>query len=573
MRISLGQHSERGRKEVNQDFHGACVPAEPLLSAKGVAIALADGISTSNVSGTAAEVAVKTFLEDYFCTSEAWSVRKSAQRVLMAANSWLHAQTQGSQYRFDKDRGYVCTLSALVMKGRTAHLFHVGDTRVYRVNGHGLEQITTDHRVWVSREQSHLSRALGVDGDVEIDHRALPLDEGDTFLLATDGVYEHAPPEAIAEAIQRHAGDLDAAARRIVAEAYERGSGDNLTVQIVRVDGLPRGSASEARGKLAELPFAPLLEPRMSFEGYQIVRELHASPRSHLYLALDEQTQTPLVIKTPSIDLRDDPAYLERFLMEEWIAQRIDSPFVAKPRAHTRARGSIYIAMEYIEGRTLAQWMIDNPRPELEPVRALLEQIARGLTAFHRLEMLHQDIRPQNIMIDASGTAKIVDFGSTRVAGVVEMERDAAPNPLPGTAAYMAPEYFLGESGTPRSDLFSLGVIAYHMLCGKLPYGTDVAKCRSREEQRNLTYHSLLDERRDIPPWIDEVLRRAVHPDPLKRYEDVSEFTYDLRHPNPAYLARTRPPLIERNPVTFWKGVSLLLALILAALLVKLAMR
>ena len=136
----------------------------------------------------------------------------------------------------------------------------------------------------------------------------------------------------------------------------------------------------------------------------------------------------------------------------------------------------------------------------------------------------------------------------------------------------MAPEYFLGEGGAPRSDLFSLGVIAYQMLCGKLPYGAEVAKCRSRAEQRNLVYHSLLDERRDIPPWVDAVLRRAVHTDPLKRYEELSEFTYDLRHPNPAYLARTRPPLLERNPVTFWKGVSLVLALILAAVLVRLAM-
>ena len=229
--------------------------------------------------------------------------------------------------------------------------------------------------------------------------------------------------------------------------------------------------------------------------------------------------------------------------------------------------------MEHIEGTTLAQWMIDHPRPDLETVRRLVEQIARGLTAFHRLEMLHQDIRPQNVMIDASGTAKIIDFGSTSVAGVVEMEGPVAPNPFPGTAAYMAPEYFLGESGGPHSDLFSLGVVAYQMLGGNLPYGAELAKCKSRAEQRNLVYRSLLQDRRDIPPWIDEVLRRAVHVDPLKRYAELSELTYDLRHPNPAYLARTRPPLLERNPVRFWKGVSLVLALILAALLVKLAMR
>src|SRR5882724_2399724 len=133
LQISIGQHSEQGRKETNQDFHGAYVPNEPQLSAKGIVVALADGISSSRVSRIASETAVKSLVEDYFCTSEAWSVKKSAQRVLMAANSWLHAQTQQSQYRYDKELGYVCTLSALVIKSTTVHVLHVGDSRIYRL--------------------------------------------------------------------------------------------------------------------------------------------------------------------------------------------------------------------------------------------------------------------------------------------------------------------------------------------------------------------------------------------------------------------------------------------------------
>src|SRR3990172_6244224 len=120
LKISVGQHSDKGRKEINQDFHGVYIPKEPLLTSKGIAIALADGISSSDVSQIASEAAVTGFLEDYFCTSETWSVKKSAQRVLMATNSWLHSQTQQSQHRYDKDRGYVCTLSAMVIKSTTA---------------------------------------------------------------------------------------------------------------------------------------------------------------------------------------------------------------------------------------------------------------------------------------------------------------------------------------------------------------------------------------------------------------------------------------------------------------------
>src|SRR5215468_8808983 len=110
LKISVGQHSDRGRKEANQDFHGVLIPREPMLGLKGIAVVLADGISSSSVSRVAAESTVKGFLTDYYCTSESWSVRTSAQRVLEATNSWLHSQTR-SQYGYDKDRGYVCTLS------------------------------------------------------------------------------------------------------------------------------------------------------------------------------------------------------------------------------------------------------------------------------------------------------------------------------------------------------------------------------------------------------------------------------------------------------------------------------
>src|SRR3978361_855633 len=191
LKISVGQYSDKGRKETNQDFHGVLIPAEPLLSLKGIAIVLADGISSSNVSRIAAESAVKGFLTDYYCTSESWSVRTSAQRVLEATNSWLHSQTRRSQYSYDKDRGYICTLSAMVIKSTTAHLFHIGDSRIYRLAGQALEQLTEDHRVIVSSEQNYLSRALGINPHIEIDYRALQLEKGDVFLLATDGAYEH----------------------------------------------------------------------------------------------------------------------------------------------------------------------------------------------------------------------------------------------------------------------------------------------------------------------------------------------------------------------------------------------
>ena len=561
LKITAGQYSDKGRKETNQDFHGIFVPREPQLGSKGIAIALADGISSSDVSQEAAQSAVTGFLEDYYCTSDAWSVKKSGEHVLTATNSWLHSQTQQSHHRYDRERGYVCTFSGVVIKSRTAHIFHVGDARIYRLRGAELEQLTEDHRVRVSSVQSYLARAMGMDRKVDVDYQALPLAEGELLLLTTDGVYEFIDGTGIAAAIAGCGGDLDQAAKAIVDQALERGSTDNLTIQIIRIDQLPSPESNEMVRQIAELPFPPLLDARMNFDGYQIIREIKGSARSHIYLAVDSETGERVVIKTPAVDQQANPAYLERFLMEEWIAKRINSPHVVKPCAQTRQRRYIYVVTEYIEGQTLAQWMIDNPRPDLASVRGLIEQIAKGLQAFHRLEMVHQDLKPDNIMIDSTGTVKILDFGATRVAGVMEIASLIEQINLLGSAAYAAPEYFLGENGSSRSDIYSLGVIAYQMLSGKLPYGVEVAKSRTKAAQKKLAYQTVLNEEREIPAWIDDAIRKAVEPNPFERYEELSEFVFDLHHPNNEFLNKTRPPLIERNPVIFWKSVSFVLLL------------
>jgi serine/threonine protein phosphatase PrpC len=564
LKVAVGQHSDRGRKAVNQDFYGWRAPAEPLLSSKGIAVALADGIGSSDVSQVAAEFAVMAFLDDYYSTSETWSVRKSADRVLAAANSWLHARTHQSSYRYDKDRGYVCTLSGLVLKGSTAHLFHVGDTRVHRLQGDTLEQLTRDHRVRVAQDESYLSRAVGFNSQLEIDYHALEIERGDVFVLATDGVYEYVDAVFVARTIREARGDLDDAARAIVAEAYRRGSADNLTVQIVTVEDLPEAGALHQQ--LARLAPPPLLEARAEIDGYRILREIHASARSHLYLAEDLETGGRVVLKTPAADLQADPQLLERFMLEEWIARRLNSPHVLKPYPRTRERRFLYVAMEYVEGQTLAQWMTDHPRPDLETVRGIVEQIGRGLQAFHRMEMLHQDLRPENIMIDKSGTVKIIDFGSVSVAGVDEQASPDEPSRILGTLQYTAPEYFVGDAGSERSDLYSLGVIAYQMLSGRLPYEAAAARVRTRAAQRKLRYATVLDEKRDTPPWIDAALRKAVHPESLERYEALSEFVYDLRHPN-AELLRSAP-LIARNPVAFWRTACAVLGAVVFLLLV-----
>ena len=213
--IRLGQCTDRGCKAVNQDFHGLVAPREPLLTAKGIAMAIADGISSSNVSQIASATSVRVFLEDYYATPESWSVKTSVYRVLQAANSWLYAQTRNGPYRYDMDRGYVCTFSALVIKSVTAHLFHIGDTRIYRLIDNGLEQLTQDHGVQMSGSKRYLGRALGMRESLEIDYRTFPVEIDDIFISSTDGVHEFVSEKFVIETIRENQNDLDQARSQV----------------------------------------------------------------------------------------------------------------------------------------------------------------------------------------------------------------------------------------------------------------------------------------------------------------------------------------------------------------------
>ncbi|MES2610218.1 MAG: protein kinase [Pseudomonadota bacterium] len=568
--VTLGQHSEAGHKGCNQDFHGAMLPTGPQRGTKGIVVALADGIGSSAVSQEASAAAVRGFLDDYYATSEAWSVRRSAQRVLGATNAWLHAQTLRSHARFDKDRGYVTTFSALILKGREVHLLHVGDARIYRVHAQALEQLTEDHRVHLSSVESFLGRALGMGPNVEIDYRSLPAEVGDLYLLATDGACMHLDAAAVHAAIARCAGDFDAAARVLVAAAQARGATDDLTVQLLRIDALPEDRGTRLPLPDAGLALPPPLSPRMGFEGYTIVRELHASSRSHVHLAVDDTTGEQVVIKTPSVDLAAEKDYLDRFLLEEWVARRIHSPHVLRVAGGERPRQHVFVAMEFVDGQTLTQWMTDHPLPDLDAVRSLVMQIGKGLQAFHAREMLHQDLRPENLLIDRSGTVKLIDFGSVHVAGLAEGTPAARADTIAGTLQYTAPEYFVGAGGDACSDLFSLAVLTYQMLTGQLPYGLQVVRLRSPAQFKQLRYVPVRHLRPELPAWLDGVLHKALQPQAAKRQEAVSEFLHDLQAPGAPFQRLRAPPLVERNPVLFWQAVSCLLGL---AVLVLLGMR
>jgi hypothetical protein len=469
--------------------------------------------------------------------------------------------------RYDSARGMVTTFTGLVIKSTTAHLFHVGDSRLYLFRDGELEQLTRDHRVWVARDRDFLSRAMGIDAHMDIDYRALAVETGDLFLFTTDGVTGYLTDNRLRQLLRERGDNLQACANRIMEEALHAGSHDNVTCQLIRVLSLPQQTEDDILQKITELPFPPPLSPGMKIDGYEILRQLHASRRSEVFLAREMETGHKVILKTPSENYRDDPAFLEAFLHEEWVGRRISNPHVLKVLDSPHRR-FLHNLSEYVEGQSLRQWIDDHPQTHINKTREFLNQIADGLRAFHRLEMTHLDLKPENILIDEHETLKIIDFGSTQVAGTAEIAASYDKAPPRATIGYGAPECFEGQCSN-RSDIYSLGVIAYELLTGHLPYGEQDSQRAARKKRR---YIPASRWNTAIQPWVDGALRKAVHPPPSKRYDTLSEFLFDLSPPTPNFLDTTRRPLLERNPLAFWKGVSALLAvgnLVLAYLLLR----
>ena len=287
----------------------------------------------------------------------------------------------------DKDQGYVCTFSVAGAEGRRrASLPCRRCARLSPVPGRaGAADRRPPRPPRPSRV--YLGRALGVDPQVEIDYRADGCETGDVFVLATDGVHEHVGARGDGRDDRRRTPATSTPPRAASSTpAYASGSPDNLTVQIVRIDAVPDG-----RGRRAACDEPPTCRRRRcSSRGavrrlHAIIRELHASSRSHVYLALEPGTGERVVLKMPSIDLRDDPAYLRRFMLEDWIARRIDNAACAEA-APAAAAARTPVSRHGLHRRRDAD-AVDGrpPGPDARTGCATSStQVAAGLQAFHR---------------------------------------------------------------------------------------------------------------------------------------------------------------------------------------------
>lgn len=549
LQLSVGQATSAGLKAVNEDAIGIRIPDSSLITAKGAVALIADGVSGAEAGREASETCIHNFLSDYYSTPDSWSVKNSARQVLTALNRWLYSQSQ----RFStENKGYLTTLSTLVFKSQQAHMFHVGDSRVYRIRNNSIEQLSRDHSIAISDKSAYLTRAMGLDINLDVDYQKIELEVGDIFVLTTDGVHDFVSDVEVVD-IACASQDYESNSQNLIQAALRNGSDDNLSCQLVRVDHLPEQQVDDVVSKLTVLPFPPFLEAGMILDGYEVIKELYASTRSQIYLVKDIKTGNVYCMKTPSVNFEDDAAYIERFIMESWIGSRINNVHVVKVVDNVRQKTCLYYLTEYIDGLTLTQWIKENPSPAVQEVVYLADQIAKGIRALHRRETIHQDIKPDNIVIDKNGVAKLIDFGSCLVAGVAEISNPLEREVALGTKSYSAPEYTVMRKPGYQTDIFSLAVVVFEMLTGQLPFSGKLDKCQSPQDFLKTKYTPSYRLNPLVPVWLDGALKKSLRFNPERRHQEISEFVYELQHPNSKYLEARFRPLVDKNPLLLWK--------------------
>src|SRR5574341_261347 len=552
----IGFASERGARERNEDYVGVFLGDETQRALRGTVAAVADGVGGSLGGRTAAELTVRGFVDGYYGSPETIGVERAAGRALDAMNRWVFAQG-----RLDPCLANMATtFSALIVRGREAHVVHVGDSRVYRWREGRLTKLTTDHTLRHPDLHHVLYRAVGIEDTLRIDHRVETVRPDDRFVLCSDGVHGVLSDRVLADLLSEP-GSPQHAAERLVKRALEAGGRDNATALVVAVTSVPPIEASELESTIASWPLGDLPAVGDVVDGFRLTAQLSAGRYSRLFAAADTIDLREVVLKFPHPRVADEAAARRAFVREGWITSRVRSPWVAHavdlpPGRQTR----LYSVMPYYRGITLDQRLTAGPMAVEEGIHLGID-LARAVYALNRQQIIHRDVKPENVMLLEGGGVKLLDLGVARLPGVPDSESDE----IPGTPSYMAPELFDGFAGDERTDVYALGVTLHRVFTGRYPYGEIEVFSRPRFHRRA----SPAQLRPDLPAWLDALLLRATAVSSEERHQDAMELAFELEQGLAQGAAAKRRPrsLYERNPLVFWQVMAFLLALALLAAL------
>ena len=558
LNVSIGGYSTEGQREVNQDAFAVKDPHSTLdKSTKGIVACVADGVSCSDHGQKASQTSVTQFITDYYSTDKSWSIKESASKVLNSLNSWLYQHNRNDL----RHNGLITTFSSLILKSNTAHILHVGDSRVYRFRDQKLKQMTLDHCRTVYSKNTVLTRALGMDCHIDIDYQTSALQVADLFMLCSDGVHDYLDKATLSLYLKGITAtsttkDFEKLAKEICDDALKQGSRDNISCLLVQVNSLPNADLTEFFAHLNSLSIPPAMQVGNEIDGFSINKILHEGTRSHVYLAMEKTSEKTVVLKMPSLNFEEDLDYLLGFYKEQWVGQSINHPAIMSIAKNVKGSVFLYHICEHVDGITLREWMQENPQPDLQQAYDIIGNIVNSARVLQRSGMVHRDLKPENIIISNNNEVKLIDFGTVRVNAFEEIVKEQQELPL-GAVDYIAPEYLNDGQSSVLSDLFSIAVIAYELLSGHLPYPVNQAQSLDRARQYTWIYQSIKTHRAELSNRLDSILKKALEPKLDKRYSSMSEFMSELTLSQKMQtLEQPKLALIERDPIQFWRGLA-----------------
>lgn len=272
--------------------------------------------------------------------------------------------------------------------------------------------------------------------------------------------------------------------------------------------------------------FLDNIESGSQIDSYRIEEPIARSGMASIFRAIDVRDNRVVALKIPHPDMEADPILFDRFQREAGIGERLHHPGVMRVFGGEK-RSRVYMVMEWCGGRLLRQILDEGPIPQDRAIRIMIV-VLEALQYIHDNGVVHRDLKPENIMVDTHDNIKLMDFG---IAGDTSARRLTYANftATMGTADYISPEQVKGKRGDGRSDLYSLGVIFYEMLTGKLPFsGSSPMEVMNDRLLNHPTPPTVANPA--ISPQLQEVLYRALERDPKNRYARARDFAWDLQH-------------------------------------------
>ena len=564
--LDIGYTSLPGKKTVNEDFCAAMLP-DPAQESMGAICAIADGVSAGGKGKEAAQTTVMSLVRDYFGTPATWDTTVALDRVLSAHNSWL----VGVNKRRKTEYG-LTTLTAVVMRGQSYTLAHVGDTRAYLIRDGQTTLLTTDHVVDHPDMCHQLLRAVGADERLVVDYCQGDLLVGDVFILVTDGVHGTLPERQLKVLAQLASAQVISDA--LVEAALAKGTQDNASAMVVRVLGVLQATLQDENRQALALPILPKLRVGDKLDGLTVTAVVADSGMNLIYQVRDPATEQLYALKTLHPARQHDAQERAMLAHEAWLAKRMHSSRVAEHLVHVHDSVSagqascFYLLYDWHSGDTVQQLLQANGKLGMAQSLAVTSSALKALGRLHRQGVVHRDIKPGNLHCGSDGVLRVLDLGVALSGNEPQATRELHA----GTPSYMNPEQFgysvHGDSDETQadmqSDLYALGVTLYQMLTGKLPYGEVLAYQTGRYFRDPIAPSRLNPE---VPIWLDHIVLKAVARDAKLRFETAEEFGLAIeRGASRPLSALPNMPLLQRDPTALWKialAISVLFNLLL----------